>query len=441
MKYVMLLVVLVQSACGAISFTNEIAPILVQKCLACHNEKKAKGRFQLHTFGALMGLAKKSAPAIVPGKPDDSSLYQLLITANADDRMPQEDDPLPKEQIARIRQWIAEGAKYDGHDRTAMLSEWAAADVEGEPPGEYPFAVPVTALAFSDNGTELLSSGYHEVLVWDAEAGVLRRRIKGLPQKIQDLAFSPNGEWLVAAGGTPGKQGQVVAIASNRVEVLATATDMLMAVCFDAGGNALAVGGSDNAICIFDWATRKKIKRIEQHADWVLDVAFHPDGKHIVSASRDKTARLIEIGRGELESTYQGHTEGVFAVVANAKGDRLYSAGRDRKIHVWEPKEAKKVGEVAGFGGDIYRLLGAKDRLFVAGANGAVSEYRMNEKRELVRTYAGHSGAVFALATSADGKRLATGSHDGEVRIWDAESGKSLRAFIAAPGHKRITVR
>ena len=430
----MLLCLLTHNAEAAVSFTNEIAPIFVQKCVACHDDKKAKGGFQLDTYPALMSTPKDQ-PAVVPGQPERSKLYELLTTANADDRMPQKDDPLPPEQIASVRRWIEAGAKFDGADPKVRLTDLVQQVQPIEPPAEYPFPVPVTALTFSADGKELVSSGYHELLIWDADTGTLRRRIKGLPQKIQDVAFSPDGQWLVAATGVPGKLGQVNVIGSdNAVQVLARSSDLFLAVCFDADGSTLAAGGADNSIRVFEWAKREQILKIEQHADWVLDVVFHPDGKEIVSASRDKTVRLIESSRGELESTYQGHTEAVFATAVSPKGNRIYTAGRDKKVHIWEPKEAKKVGEITGFNSDIYRLLVVDDRLFVAGADRTIFAYRIKDENERVRTYAGHRDAVFALAVSRDGKRLASGSYDGEIRVWDVESGELARTFIAAPG-------
>src|SRR5690349_14595789 len=110
----------------SVSFTNDIAPILVQKCIACHDEKKAKGGLQLQSFAALMKGGKSKEAAFVPGAPDKSKLYQLLITSDEDDRMPQKDDPLPREQIALIRQWIEQGGKFDGATTNANLSAFVA---------------------------------------------------------------------------------------------------------------------------------------------------------------------------------------------------------------------------------------------------------------------------------------------------------------------------
>jgi len=57
-----------------------------------------------------------------------------------------------------------------------------------------------------------------------------------------------------------------------------------------------------------------------------------------------------------------------------------------------------------------------------------------------LKVFSGHADWVYSLAYNAATKRLATGSYDGEIRIWNVEDGKSLITFLAAPGYKRPVV-
>ena len=87
---------------GEVSFTTEIAPILAKKCVTCHGPEKAKGNYQLHNFETLKKPGASKAASLTPGEPMKSELFRLLVATDADDRMPQKDDPLPKAQIALI---------------------------------------------------------------------------------------------------------------------------------------------------------------------------------------------------------------------------------------------------------------------------------------------------------------------------------------------------
>jgi WD40 repeat protein len=421
-----------------VSFSKDLAPILQQKCVTCHNPEKTKGHYQLHSFASLMKPGESKEPTIVPGDPTKSHLFQLLVAKDEDDRMPQKDDPLPATQIALIERWIQDGAKFDGPDPAATLASLLPPTVHPDPPAIYPRPVPILALAFSPDGKELAASGYHEITLWNPASGTLLRRIKNIARQTQALAFNPDGSLIAACGGTPGRLGEIKFLDPKNgsvLKTLATTTDFGLALAFSADGKRLVAGGADNTIRLFDVASGKEERRIEQHADWVMGLAFSPDGAHFASASRDKTARLFDATTGELEETYDGHGQPVFSAAFSEDGKRVFSAGRDKEVHAWSTNDAKKVFEVGGFEGDVLRLVAHGDQLFSCATDKQVRQHRLNDKKaELVRTYSGHRDVVYALAHDASMKRLASGSFDGEVRVWEVENGNVVTNFIAAPG-------
>lgn len=428
-----------QDPSKAVSFVKDIAPILQQKCVTCHNPEKTKGGYLLHTFTALMKPGESKEASVTPSDPTKSHLFQLLVAKDEDDRMPQKDDPLPSAQIALIERWIKEGAKFDGPDPDATLASLLAPATHPDPPGTYTRPVPILALAFSPDGKELAVSGYHEVTLWNPSDGVLLHRIKNIAQQTQALAFSPDGRLLAAAGGTPGRLGEIKLLNPQKgsaIKTLATTTDFLLALAFSPDGQRLVAGGADNTIRLFNVATGKEGRRIEQHADWVVGLAFSPNGAQFASASRDKTARLFDTKTGELEETYDGHGQPVFGVAFSQDGKRVISAGRDKEIHAWSTNDAKKVFEIGGFDGDVLRLLVLDDQLFSCSTDKVRLHKLSDKKAEPIRTFSGHRDIIYALAFHAPTKRLATGSFDGEVRVWDAESGNSITNFIAAPGYR-----
>lgn len=423
-----------------VSFREKIAPVFVRKCLQCHGPDKAKGGYRLHQFSFALKSGDSERPALVPGRPDQSELFQRLIATNDDDRMPQKDDPLPQSEIALIERWIREGARFDGADPNGPIESLIPRQSYPEPPLVYQRPVPILALAFRLDGLELAASGYHEVTIWNASNGTLLRRIPDVPQRIQALAYSPDGRWLAAAGGAPGKAGELLlinAMDGSVGRVLSTAGDMFLAVSFSPDGSRIAVGGTDNSIRIYDALSGEEELVIQQHADWVMALAYDTDGLHLASASRDRTARIYNTKTGELETTYTDHNAPVFAIAFSHDGKLVYSAGRDRKVHVWNRTDAKKTGEIAGFGGDILRIVVEADSVFSCAADRQVRQHSVAD-RKLVRTFSDHKDWVNAIAFHRPTKRLASGSHDGAVHVWDLENGKTTGSFTAAPGLVQI---
>lgn len=418
-----------------LSFTKEVAPIFVAKCLACHNAEKAKGRFRLHTYESLLKPGASKEAAIVPGRPVDSKLFQLITATNEDDRMPQKDEPLSRAQIATIAQWIEQGAKFDGTNRAVPLAVLSPPEFPPAPHA-YPVPLPITALAFDVSGEHLAASGYHEITIWNSHSGELIQRIGNLAERTFDLAFSPNGRWLAAASGTPGIIGEVKlfnATNGQLAQVLATIADAELCLTFSPDGKRLAAGGADNIIRLWNLETARPPLTIEQHADWILALAFSPDGSRLASASRDKSARIFDAESGELDETYMGHGDFVTAIGwPDAKS--VLSMSRTKNAHRWNLKDLKKSAEFSGWEAEPTRMLISGSNVFSASLDHFVRHHNLIS-HSVVRTFEAHRDAVYALSLHVPTQRLASGSHDGEVRIWNTRDGKLLLNFLAAPGY------
>lgn len=428
---------------AAVSFSRDLAPLFQKKCVGCHGPEKARGKYRLHTFAGLMRPGDSQSAPVIAGKPAQSELFRRLTARDEDDRMPQKEDPLPAPQLALIERWITDGACFDGADTNALLSALIPKVAHPEPPAAYRFPVPIRALAFNRDATELAVGGYHEVTVWHPERGVLLRRIQGLPQSIHSLAFSPDGSILAAAGGAPGESGEVALldpVKGRIIKTLAPLPDVILTLSFSPDGRRLAAGGADNAIHVYDVPGGLEKLLIQQHADWVMGVAFNHDGTQLASASRDRSARIYDAKTGALETTYAGHGAPVFGVTFTSDDTHVVTCGRDQKIHLWDVKDAKKAVEISGFDGDVLQVIATSDHLFSCSADKTVRQFTTDKSPGPVRVFTGHKDFVYSLALDARVHWLASGSFDGEVRVWNSNDGALITAFIAAPGHTHTEV-
>jgi WD40 repeat protein len=415
-----------------VSFSRQIAPILLEKCVTCHGPEKAKGGFRLDTFAGLMAGGESKKASIRAGLPAESHVVELLTTKDEDDRMPQKSDRLPDAQIALIRQWITEGAKFDGASRDDSLAKLVPYQPGPEAPAHYPFPQAVLALAWSVDGKTLASSGYHEALLWNTN-GSLAARISRLPQRIHGLAFI-GGDQLAIAAGTPGKSGEVLLRGLNSSEpprLLTRLPDEAIALAVNSDQTRLAAGGSDNSIHVFDLPSGKELFSAQQHADWVTSLAFSPDGTRIASASRDRTARVFDAKDGNLLETYPEHLGMLFAVAFSSDGKRAFSGGREKTVHAWQVQEAKKTGTFQPLDGDILAICVAGNRVFVSGGEKSIHEFNADSRKQ-TRSLMGHQDWVYSLAFHATSSLLASGGYDGEIRVWNSD-GVSVVSFKASP--------
>jgi WD40 repeat protein len=418
-----------------VSFLRDIAPILVRRCVACHNGEKAQGSVALHTWEALQ-RGQDGEPLLKPGKPEFSLLYEVL-EPDYEPRMPYKEPPLAEEQRRLIAEWIREGASYDGPSASIPLSILVASeDLYRTPPEAYPAPFPVTALAFSSDGAWLASGGYHEILIWEVSSGKLLRRLQGAPERVYGLAFSPNGWWLASAGGVPGRAGSVQlwdAKSGEPIKEILRSEDSLYALAFSPDSRYLAAGGCDRTVHVWDLATGHKKYTVDDHADWVLALCFSPNGKFLASASRDKTAKLFDAASGESVAVFPHHGEAVYAVAFTDDSQLVATAGADRKIRIWTAdREAKEVRLIDAHEGPIFALRLQGGRWWSCSADRTVRAFDLRDGKQ-VAILKGHNDWVYALAAHLRHDLVASGSWDGQIYLWDAASGSLVRNFLACP--------
>jgi hypothetical protein len=117
---------------GQLTFSQHVAPILVDNCLRCHSGDGPglkKGKLDLSTFAGLQkGTGAADSKVISPGNPEESSLVSRIKEEDGSLRMPKgTNQSLSPEAIAKIERWVKQGAKLDsGFDPKKAITSYAA---------------------------------------------------------------------------------------------------------------------------------------------------------------------------------------------------------------------------------------------------------------------------------------------------------------------------
>lgn len=420
-----------------VSFSRHVAPIFAKRCVACHNTRSPGGRLNLDSFAALQ-KGGESGAVVTAHKSADS----LLISEVESGSMPKEAEPLQASEIAILKHWIEVGAPLDaGISLTADLFDVVPEFSQPQPPAEYRAPIPVTAIAFSPDGSQLASSGYHEVLVWNTADGTLIRRVSNLAERIHDIEYSADGTRLLVASGTPGQLGELKLFSAadgTLIRTLVRSRDSIFAAAFSPDQTRAACAGADRAIVVTDLNSGEQVLKIEDHADWVMDVNWSPNGQRLVSASKDKTCKVFDSATGNPVVTFPGHGEPAYTAAFLADGNTVASGGGDKRVRIWQAADAKEVRGIGGFGGDVFRIqVAAGDLLYSASGDGNVHLHKAADGAA-VRKYAGHRDWVYSVAENPGRKLVAAGSYDGEVRTWNADDAAPALSFTAIPGTRTV---
>lgn len=439
-------------AAGQISFRRDVWPILKRDCWGCHSGGNPKGGLSMDSVSALE-RGGDSGPALVAGKPDESLLVEMIV--GDEPEMPKQRPPLSIAKIHLLRQWILAGAKDD--------APAGAAKAEVVIPETYDVAPAVTSVDLDADGKLLAAACRSEVVLVDLAGDAPPRRLPTDCDQLTCVAFTPDGTRLVAVGGSPARFGEMIVFDPADGRQLASRRmgyDTLFRGAIAPDGKAVALAAADGAVYIVPLEGDAPARQIELHSDWVLDVAYTPDGKMLVSVGRDKTTKVSSVDGGRLLRSVDSSSELVRAAAADDKF--AISAGRNGQLLAYELTVALSGIEVPGMGGNGARPVNKRDQytkplesqpgavfdlatnadrslLAVAGAYNQIRVYRLAD-RQRVTLVENVPGPVYGVALNAAGTLLAAGCADGRVLLVELPSGKLLKSLVPVPVKAAVPV-
>ena len=424
---------------AVVSYHSQIVPILKRSCQGCHHPGDPNGDLIVTTYADLTrgGMAGE---AIIPGKPDDSLLIQLI--SGDEPAMPQNMEPLSAEEVEMFRRWILEGANDD-----------TPAEVDDMGEGNYPvYTVPpvVTAVAYSPDGSTLAVSGVNEVLLYDTVNFELKARLVGKARRIESLTYTADGKVLGIAGGSPAQFGEVQfwdTETNTLIKAIRASYDTVYGLSFSPDASRVAFGCSDQTVRVLSVEDEKELIKFDNHSDWVFGTIFSVDGSHFVSCGRDTALKLVEVDTGsfvdDINSSNKGYGE-INTIARHPSKDQVLSAGEDRIPRLYKIfREIRRdVGNTdfnliqayEAQSGTIEGVAFSADgsRFATGSAGGEARIYNVEDGKRLA-SMQGDAVGVFAVSFHPNGTQLATGGFDGKIRIFDPASGKLLNAFMSVP--------
>ncbi len=461
-----------------VSYAKEVAEILDAKCVGCHSANLAESKLNIEDVAGMLKGGKRG-PSVIPGKADESPLFQLAAH-RLDPVMPPKDkkggEALTSAELGLLKLWIDAGAKDDSAENDEGPK---SIELGNLPPG----VQPVVAVDITQDGQRIAAGRANVVQVHDADSGLVINSLGGHKDIIQSIRFSPDGKrlaagsyqvvtlWNVPTGGMSatfsghGDQVKAIAVTDDGKSAFSGSLDRTIRAWNPADGKEtgrwsfpapvasltlspdarlLAGGGQDGLIQVLNRADGKPLYSLRGHTGPINGLAFLPDAKRLVSVSSDGTARIWMLPTEEAVKAapnldavklaeplmLNGHKGAVLAVAVSPDGQFLVTGGEDTTLRVWHAIDGKSARVIEGHSGPILAMaLSPNGQTLATGSldhRVRIFDLATGTIRHSLRA---NEGAVNAVAFSPKGDRLASAGADGGLKVWDVATGQGVIAF------------
>lgn len=284
----------------------------------------------------------------------------------------------------------------------------------------------VVGICFSNDGRTLFVATQNEVAIWDLATRKVRDTIKGHEDYLSAIAVAPDGDSLLTCSRDNTVQLWDV---SPQEEALPGHYESVSAVAWSKDASILGSADLNGRILLWNSGDNSIQAEFPGYGVAIRAIAFHPNGKKVATAGDDNRIRIWDIEKQSQETTIRAHSASIHQIEFFEGGKRLLSASADGTVKIWDLDSNKlaTTWELNGAPIQCFKISSNEDLLVVGDEGGWIYVYDLNTSRLRWSSFA-NSQSVKSIDFDKENKNFVTLGQDGTLKLWDVETGKTVRS-------------
>lgn len=284
-------------------------------------------------------------------------------------------------------------------------------------------------ISISKDGSHMLSVANDKIHLWDTKKGKILKTFIGHDWNIKSVFFSPDGE-------------SILSCTENKIKIWDKSEFLhfklheghkgsILSVSFSPDGVALASGGVDHSVKLWNKTTGKLLKKFIGHKEQInfVKVSNNVNKWYIASGSYDKTIKIWDIKSEKCLTSMENHTGSVNCLDFSPDDSLIVSGSLDKTVKLWK------------FDGTLLKSFDTQsevksvcfsadgDMIFSGLFDSKIKIFHKDSLNLEVNTLIGHTNFVNSIACSTQPGIIVSGSSDRTVIVWNYKDGSKLTRF------------
>lgn len=287
-----------------------------------------------------------------------------------------------------------------------------------------------TAAFCPDNRCVVTGSLDHTAKIWSTTTAVLSGTLRGHTDYLRQIDFSPDSDFILTVSHD--HTARIWNFSGKNVSTLRGGPIEFRQGRFSPDGTRIVTASAQGVAQVWRAADGQLLSSFQEGSGGLWHAEFSPDGQRILSCGDDGTGRIWNASTGRVLVRLQGHAKVIWYAAFSPDGKRVVTASDDHTARIWDASDGRLLSVLSGHEDSVWRASFSPDNKYVVtGSFDKTARVWRADNGQLIAVLRGHNDKVIDATFSPDSSKVVTASWDHSAAVWSSTDGRRLGVLAA----------